>query len=162
MTVNTKSVKGRRQVRYENYDELLADAESLVANESTVNRIGNWSIGQVLQHLAKSLNVSIDGSSLRAPLPLRIILTLFMKKKLIYQAMPSGFAIPKSGTATFSPDDHVTAGAALEELRKAIARVKSDKTRANHGIFGTLSTDEWDNFSRRHAELHMSFLVPSG
>ena len=58
--VNTKTVTGRRELRYDNYDELLADAERLAGKE--VRTLGNWSYGQILRHLARSIDAMIDGA----------------------------------------------------------------------------------------------------
>lgn len=160
MTIKTKHVQGRRALRYANCDELLADAEAIAGNAQNVKNLGNWSVGQVFQHLSKSLNLSIDGSDFKAPWVFRIMGKLFMKKKFIYKGMPAGFTLPASAAKIFLPADRVEAVAAVEELRAALERVKTDSTRALHGLLGTLTKDEWDNFSLRHAELHMSFLVP--
>ncbi len=42
----------------------------------------------------------------------------------------------------------------------AVARIQLDTERSRHPVFGELSLDEWDSLHLRHAELHMSFLVP--
>ncbi len=56
-TINTKQVTGRRVVRYESFDEILADAERLAVVPTRT--LGNWSIGQIFSHLAKSSDVLI-------------------------------------------------------------------------------------------------------
>ena len=58
MTVDTKKVTQRREVRYDSYDDLLSDAEHLASGD--VQTVGNWTLGQIFQHLAKTLNSSID------------------------------------------------------------------------------------------------------
>ena len=60
MPVNTSKVAGRREVAYESLDDVLMDAEKLVANSNT-RMLGNWTLGQMLAHLAASLHLSIDG-----------------------------------------------------------------------------------------------------
>jgi hypothetical protein len=162
MTIKTKKVQGRRQLRYADYDAFLTDAEATAADSANVKNLGNWSIGQVFQHLAKSLLTSVEGADFKAPLPIRVIAKLFFKKKFIYKALPAGFPIPDHAAKIFLPADQVAADSGIAELRSAIERVKSDKTRAEHGLFGKLTNEEWDNFNLRHAELHMSFLVPPG
>lgn len=159
MTVDTKTATGRRKVAYQSYDDLLADAEQLAAGE--VQQIGNWSLGQILTHLATSVNSSIDGFSFKAPLPLRIMATLFMKKKLIYQEVPAGFKIPKQSEAVFLPNESVSIEEALAALREAIERAKAETQRAPHPVFGNLTREETDSFNLRHAEMHMSFVKPA-
>ncbi len=57
-SINTKQVSGRRAVRYEPFDEILANAEHLAARPTQT--LGNWSVGQIFCHLAKSADVLID------------------------------------------------------------------------------------------------------
>lgn len=82
MTVNTKSVAGRRAVRYASYDELLSDAERIAASNS-VQTLGNWTPGQIFKHLADALESSIDGSGFVLPWPIRVVFTLLMKRKYL-------------------------------------------------------------------------------
>ncbi len=160
MTVNTKTAKGRRTLRYESYDDLLADAEQLSAGE--VQCVGNWLPGQVFDHLGRSLEASIDGVPGKVPLPIRIMANLFFKKKFIYESIPAGFQIPQSGVKTFEPEDGVPVEEGLAHLRKGVERCKSESHRCKHPVFGDITQAEWDSFSLRHAEMHMSFLKPAG
>ena len=63
MPVNTKKVQDRRKVRYESLDELLADAQRFSGDN--VRKLGNWSQGQIYEHIARSLDSSIGPT--RAP-----------------------------------------------------------------------------------------------
>ena len=65
MTVDTKKVAQRREVHYDSYDDLLADAERLVSGD--VQTVGNWTLGQIFKHLAQTLNSSIDGTNMKFP-----------------------------------------------------------------------------------------------
>jgi len=158
MTVNTKSVAGRRTVSYQNYDELLADAESLAGQE--VETLGNWSYPQIVDHIAIALEGSIDGLPFRAPWPMRVICKLFLKRKFLDETLSPGFQIPASAKAKVYPQESKTLEAAMDHLRHAIERCKNEPERALHGALDELSTEEWDRFSLRHAEMHMSFARP--
>lgn len=150
-TVNTKMVAGRRTVRYESLSDLLSEAERLA--NCDVRTIGNWSVGQIYAHLAKSLDISIDGTDL-LPAPMRLILNLFFRKKMLHKAIPAGFKAP----GQFVPEQtSVEDGLAL--LRTAIARQHEESARALHPGFGKLSREDWNLFHLRHAEMHMSFIV---
>src|SRR5262245_5437901 len=50
VAIDTRRVAGRQKLRFADLDEMLAYAERLVSGGST--QLGNWSLGQVLQHLA--------------------------------------------------------------------------------------------------------------
>lgn len=156
MTVDTKKVAGRRAVRYESYDDLLADAERLASGKTRA--LGNWTQGQIYRHLAMGLDSSIDGVDFTLPAPLRWVMRLLMKKKFTTQALPPGF----KSTAKFIPDAEVSLEDALADLRRAIKRQQTESKRIDHPAFGKFTREEWDQFNLRHAEMHMSFLVGDG
>lgn len=153
--VNTKQVAGRRDVHYDSFDELLADAEQLA--ESNCRTIGNWTYSQILNHLTYSNNAMIDGLGFSLPAPARWLMSLLMKRKMLTKPIPPGFKIPQGSDALPKDTD---VGEALERFRESIARVKSEGKRAMHPGFGQLSREEWDLFQLRHSELHMSFVLP--
>ena len=152
MAVDTKTVTGRREVRYETMEELLEDVKNYSGTD--VKMIGNWSQGQIFKHLADTMDLSIDGFGMKFPLPLRIFVKLFMKNKFLYKAIPSGFKAPDQ----FQPDETSTEEG-VELITKAIARQQEDSNRALHPGFGTLTLEEWTQFHLRHAEMHMSFMT---
>ena len=150
--VNTKTVRGRRKVRYESLDDLLAEAERLA--DVPVRTLGNWSQGQIYDHLARSLDSSIDGVGFQLPLPMRMMLSLFMKKKFLKKELPPGLR----STPRFDPAE-TTVSEALEALRKSVARQQNESARVPHPAFCNIVRDGWNDFHLRHAERHMSFLV---
>ena len=129
--VLTKQVTGRREVRYETFDDLLADAQRLV--DVPITTLGNWTLPQILEHLAKSLHGMIDGVGMAMPMPVRWLMRLTMKKKMTTVAVPPGFQIPNAAKHMLptETDSH----AALERLRAAVERVKSEPKRAMHPAF---------------------------
>ncbi len=151
--INTKIVTGRRKVHYASLGELLADAQRCTSGN--VRTLGNWSPGQIYEHLARSMDASIDGFDFSMPAPVRWLMALLMKKKFLYKTLPAGF----KSTAEFIPEETSNeAGFAILEI--AIERQKSDTSRVMHPGFGNLSCEEWEAFNLRHAEMHMSFLIP--
>jgi hypothetical protein len=152
VTINTRSVEGRRTVRYPTYDELLKDAER-IATSDQVETLGNWSVGQIFKHLADAIESSIDGSGFVLPWPIRVVFTMLMKRKYLYDSLPAGFKAPKR----FQPEP-IDAKEALDALRSAIGRVNSETDRVMHPAFGQITREEWDQFNLRHCEMHMSFI----
>lgn len=157
-TIDTTKVTGRRELRFDTYDDLLADAERMASCE--VRTLGNWSYPQIIDHLAKSLNKMIDGPGFMLPMPVRFLMRLTMMRKMVNVALDPGFKFPASVAKDFAPDPTTETGPALDSLREAIDRVKADPTRAKHPGFGTITTAEWDQFQLRHCEMHMSFVQP--
>ncbi len=159
MSVNTKTVSGRRSVRYDSYDDVVADAERLAAG--SVKTVGNWTFAQILEHLAISFNSSIDGIPFKVPLPMRIMGRLFFKSKFLNKEVPSGFQIPDGARGHFLPPDSTEVAQGIADLKAAVERCKVETQRCRHPLFGELTLAEWEKFGLRHAEMHMSFAMPA-
>ncbi len=155
--INTKAVSGRRRVHYDSYDEALADAERLAA--IPVRTLGNWSYGQILRHLAKTVNMTIDGTSLKAPAPIRLLARLFLKKRMLTRTLSPGFRLPKRARSLLPEETSVAEG--LELFRAAVQRTRTESQRAPSPLLGKLTPEEADQFQLRHIEMHMSFVVPA-
>ena len=154
MSVVTKKVKDRRMVRYESLDDLLADAEQMATSD--VQLLGNWSLGQILKHIAVALDLSIDGFDFNMPAPVRLVMRLLMKKKFLTKSLPPGFKAPDKYTPAETSTEE-----GLAALREAVDRQRRESERVLHPGFGKLTNKEWDEFHCRHAEMHMSFVVPN-
>ncbi|HEX4128814.1 MAG TPA: DUF1569 domain-containing protein [Pirellulales bacterium] len=147
----------RRELRYANFDELLADAERSAAGP--VQALGNWTPGQIFEHLARSMNRSIDGFEGQAPWIVRWVARTFMKRRLLAGPMKPGFRLPPAAAAVLVPGStDCTDG--LAALRQAVARLKTETHRAPSPFLGPLTREESDRLHLNHAALHMSFLVP--
>jgi hypothetical protein len=157
MAVNTAKVEGRRKLDYASLDEVLADADRL--GSGPVRTLGNWSAGQIFRHLAIAYNGSIDGFTLTFPWYLRLMARLF-KNKLMNGPMPAGYNQSSDNAKSVVPGPTTTAEG-LADLRAAVARLKREPHRAKHPMFGELDKEQWDKLHLKHANLHMSFLVPA-
>ena len=157
MSVDTKTVQGRRELNFRSLDEVLADAERLVASPNT-KMLGNWPLSQLLTHLATAINGSIDGTSAKAPWFIRLIGPL-LKGRVLKNRMSPGFKLPKDVEVGFFPSVS-SPQEALEELRRAVGRSHNERMTARHPILGKLTHEEWTRLHLRHAELHLSFAVP--
>jgi hypothetical protein len=159
MAVDTKKVHGRRRMRFNSIDELWAEAETLAAAPQ-VACLGNWSVGQTLKHLGVAMEGSINGPGFKVPLMLRIIGRIYVKRLLLNGPFPSGFQLPGAAAKRLVAADSTTPAEGLAALRHGIARLQSETTRTAHPVAGRLSINEWNRFHLRHAEMHLSFLVP--
>ena len=154
--IDTKVVTGRRKLHFQNHDEVLADAERLHAGG--YRRLGNWSLGRMAKHLAGGMNIGLDGAPFRAPLLLRFVAKNFLKKRTLRKMTP-GFRLPARIARHVVPGETSDAEG-LDALREATRRWKTESQRHPQPFFGSLTPDEWDQLVLRHAEMHMSFLVP--
>ncbi len=158
MAVDTSKVTGRRKVRYETFEDLLADAERLATGEIT--SLGNWSLGQTLKHLGAAMVGSIDGPAFNVPLWIKILGRVYLWRKLVYGPFPAGFILPRSARKKIVFDE-TTFDEGMETLRSGIERLRNEPQRIVHPVTGPLTREQWDRFHLTHAEMHMSFLIPS-
>lgn len=101
MTVATKTNQGRRTLAFASFDDILADAERLVASPRT-RMLGNWPLDRLLTHLATAIHASIDGIRFRVPWYIRLV-GFFIKRYVLNRRMPSGFRLPTKGEADAFP-----------------------------------------------------------
>ncbi len=160
MTVDTKSAE-RRQVKYASLDEISKDLDRMEAahHAGTLQTTGNWSAGQIFEHVSILFECSLDGFPSQAPAPLRWMAILFFKKKALSgETMPAGFKLPK-GAAFLIPQEDTTFEEGLLRLRQVLARVEAgERFRVPSPMLGKLSHEEWTTLHCSHCSLHMSFI----
>ena len=154
--IDTSKVRGRRALRFETLDDIVADVDRLAAAPQ-VRALGNWSSGQVFQHLANAMNNSIDGKVPKLPAAVRFLFRLFMKGRFLTKPMSPGFRLPKSAAMLLPAPTGFAEG--LRNARAALVRLQTESGRADHPAIGPLTRSEWDQLHCRHAELHLSFLI---
>lgn len=148
----------RRDVRYANLAEFLRDAERLAAMR--VQTVGNWTYAQILQHLATAIQGSLDGYGFKAPWFARCVIAPLVKNRILTKRMPAGIRLPTRAEGLIPPAD-VALESSLAELRQQLARWGTgERDMAPHPFLGRLASQEWNSLHLRHAELHMSFVVP--
>lgn len=154
---NTKRVTGRRQLHFNSLDDILADAEQLTSGP--IKAAGNWSPGQIFEHLARGYTLPLDGVVLPIPFYVRwgarMMLGIFLRN-----GMPAGIKLDGESAQALVPPDSITPQTGLADLRQGVALWKAKTSVPRHSVFGNISDDQWTQVHLRHAELHMSFLSP--
>ncbi len=158
--IDTAKVAGRRVLRFESIDQMMADVDRVVEAERAgrLQRLGNWTLGQIFGHLAIWAEYAYTGAPLKPPFFIRWILRL-QKRKFLYEPMKAGVWIPRveGGTLGTGP---IALDEALPRLRRVMERLKTEAPTAPNVIFGKLTHEESIAMNLRHAELHLGFLVP--
>jgi hypothetical protein len=158
--VDTGKVAGRRILRFESIDQMMADVDRLVEAERAgrLERLGNWTLGQTLAHLSAWGEYSYTGIPMKTPFFIKWILRMG-KQKFIHEPMRAGVKIPgvEGGTLATEP---VPLEVALERMQRVMEKLKSQAPTIVHSIFGQLSHDEWIAINLRHGELHLGYQVP--
>lgn len=150
----------RRKLRFANTDDLLAEIDRVVAADraGTLKRLGNWTPGQIMGHIAAWINYGYDGYPLRRP-PwfIRFILRRIVKKYL-RDGMPAGVRIPRVENGT-TGIDVLSTDEGANRLRSALQRLESNEVPAHDSpAFGPMSHPDRIQLNLRHAELHLGFL----
>lgn len=156
MAVNPRTVRGRRTLQFQSFQDVLRDVEQLAASAS-LQMLGNWPLPELLNHLTMTMNNSIDGFQVRAPWLIRLLAPL-MKRSALKQIRP-GIRLPKSAEAMAFPQA-VSLATSLQDFRRAIERVSCETMQAPHPAFGSMTHQDWYQLHLRHCEMHLSFAIP--
>ena len=162
--VDTKTA-GRRSLHYRTLDELASDLDAIRAalGAGTLKTTGNWSAGQVMEHVSILMECAVDGFPSKAPWLVRKLIKMFyLKKALSGEPMPPGFKIPKQADF-LTPGADTTDEQGLERLQKILDRVRgSERFTHPSPIFEELTHEQWVKLQLGHASMHMSFIDPGG
>ena len=146
----------RRKLDLRDYNEFTAEVDRL--KERGYTQLGNWNLGQACYHLAKSMQQSLDGFTVKAPWFLRVFLAPIFKRRLFKtRVAPAGI----KGPPDMMPPAQVDEVSTLKAFDEQLARVRDHRGEfQNHPFFGYLSNEQWKQFHLIHASLHLSFLIP--
>lgn len=158
LQIKTAKVTGRRELHFESLDDVLAEAERLCSIKP-VKSLGNWRLGRALEHLARTIDMSLDGAQFKPPWLVRLLGPWF-KKRLLTRPMRPGFQLPTNAAKCLIPDDECEMHEALRHLHTAVTRSGATTHRHPSPFLGPMTAEEWDQLHLRHAELHLSFFVP--
>ncbi len=152
--IETKRVTGRCRRRFESFEEVLAEVRSLA--EHPTEQLGNWTLGQICQHLGRGMHESTSADRM-FPVPFWLkLLGPFLRKRVLERGLPPGFQLPPEGARLLPPPVSVAEG--LATLESGIAALQATQRRVRHPVFGAMNVAQWNQFHLRHAELHLSFI----
>src|SRR3954453_19718798 len=105
---------GRRALTFASLDRVMPEVDRLLEGHTTV---GNWSLGQVCNHLAGAFVASVEGFPGRAPWLVRKTLGRLKGRQIRGTGtMPAGVQLPER----FLPRPGLDARAEAEALRAAL------------------------------------------
>lgn len=157
MAVRTSRVRGRRVLRLTSIDDVLRDAEAMVALGPRLRTLGNWSAGQILDHIAAFIEQSVNGFDTRAPWVVRAVARLG-KPLVLKRTMRPGLPLPKR-FASLQPRPAISTDEGLGRLRGAVELANARGMTQPSPILGPMTHEDWQKLHSRHAEMHCSFMV---
>ncbi len=157
MPVDVKKVS-LRPLSFKHVDDALAEMERIAVAEQvgTLERKGNWEVGQILGHLAHWIQWSFDGSPIKPPWFVRLLGPM-MKNKVLNGKAPQGFRLPGAPEGTYGVDK-ITVDEGLRRCREQFGRLKAGSPSIPNAVFGKMSHEEWLKLHLRHAETHLGYL----
>jgi len=146
----------RRPLAYASLGEVMPDVDRLLRGHATV---GDWSLGQILSHLAQAFRFTIDGFPSEA-FPPRVIRKTFGRLLLWHilrtGRFPEGLRMP----GRYEPAP--AADARAEALRAALRRFLAHAgPLAEHPMRGVVSREVWERFHCIHCAHHLRFALPA-
>jgi hypothetical protein len=142
----------RRSVSFSSLEEVVSDVEKLLTGHATV---GEWSLGQILYHLATAIRLSRRGR----PDPVSPPVSESLRHDFFYShRFPEGMQAPHP---RLLPPHDADARVQFEELRNAIVHwTKASGPFPAHPLLGAMNKDEWTEFHYIHCAHHLSFAIP--
>jgi hypothetical protein len=147
---------GRRDLRFNTLDQVMPDVDRLLAGYEA---LGNWSLGQVCSHLARTVVDSVEGFPGRLPWVIRATFGRWTRNRILTsETIPEGVWLPEAARPKPNLDDRAEAEALRAAFRLFSAR--SGPT-ADHPLIGPMTHAQWDHLHRVHCAHHLSFLLPA-
>ena len=151
----------RRKLSFASLDEVVADAENLLARG--YDRAGNWTLAQVSGHLAEWMRFPLDGPP-RIPLLVRPVVWLMrvtVGGRMRRAILERGFTPGKPTFRETVPPVESEDAAGVARLREVVGRWKTHTGELFPSpLFGRMDRETWVRLQLRHCEHHLSFLVP--
>lgn len=154
----TKSISSRRELKLDRLGDALSECTRLI--DSGYTQAGNWTLGQMCQHLRLTMEANMHGYPrwmTAVGMPLRPILRAFALPRIldgnsISGIRTAGMFVPPGGL-----DD-------TEQFRLFEECVREFENHAKplhpHPGFGRMTHEEFGRFHAAHAAHHLSFLIP--
>ena len=146
----------RRKLVFTSLGEVMPEVERLLAGHTTV---GRWSLAQILNHLALTMRLPLDGVPAKFRWPVRRLFGPVVRRLSFWLGwIPAGVQVPE----IYLPPLGLDAGHEAEALRLSIGRFGASAAPLDeHPLLGRMTLVEWERFHCLHCAHHLSFVVPA-
>jgi len=146
----------RRKPKFESYEDIIREIEEL--EKIGYSRLGNWSLGQICEHLGFYFKGSLEGFEFKAPWIIRILVGKPFRWWLMRR---EGYPDNSQTVPQSVPPENVDDHEAVMKIKELLSRLSSAKELHPSGLFGELTLDQWRMMHLHHAGHHLGFLVPN-
>jgi Protein of unknown function (DUF1569) len=146
---------GRRTLTFASLEEVMPEVDRLLVGHRA---LGNWSLGQICNHLAATIRLSVEGFPTRVPWLIRKTVMPYFRRRVLRDGwMPAGAPLARN----HEPRPGLDARAEAEALRATIHLFATEVgPMAEHPNFGKFSVEEWRRFHCIHSAHHLGFVIP--
>lgn len=152
----------RRELVFNDLDEVVRDVESLRANG--YERAGNWNLAQICGHLTDWIRYPLDGYPSAGCVmgPLLWLMKITIGKSMKRKILATGKF--KAGEPTMKntiPPADLDEAAAVAKLTEVVKRDRNHRGELHPSpLFGRMTRDEFTRLHLIHCAHHLSFLIP--
>ena len=146
-----------RELRFDTIDDAMAEAERLAACETRTT--GNFSLGQIYEHLARTFEVVL-GERKMPPVALPMRIMARMMRPMVLRKASTGFKLPDKAQGVLWPSEDVSVEEGVAHLRETFGQYKSTPSLPKHVFFGKMTRLQHDTLQCRHFESHLGFVHP--
>jgi hypothetical protein len=145
-------MEGQRSLTFSNLAEVMPEVDRLLKGHQTV---GQWSLGQICNHLTVAIIGSVEGFPFKPPWIVRKTIGPFMIRRILKKGrFPAGIKLPEK----FVPKPGLDARAEAEALRAAIRLCGSHSgPYADSPLAGPMSRETWERLHCIHCAHHLGF-----
>ena len=128
----------------------------------TIAHTGNWTEGEILDHVAKMWEMAFDGfpEEGRPNFLIKIIARLMKGRMVSGKTLPAGFQLPANASFML-PAPGTSFDAGMSRMLRVLDRMdRGEQMTIESPAFGRLTHDEWMRLHLGHAQLHFGFVHP--
>lgn len=147
----------RRQLDLRSADDVLREIDRL--QSAGYERMGNWSLTQICQHLDKTMTGGLEGFGFQLPWILRATIGNFFVRRILKNRRMGRFNAPKRVLPKV--EGPAEDAAVIDKCRETIQRAAAASgPLPPYPLATKLSVEDWKQLQWIHASHHLGFLVP--
>jgi len=148
-----------RRLTFRDQDEVIQEIDRL--RRTGYDRLGNWSLTQICEHLDKTIQMGLHGSKLRLPWILRATVGKWILAWAVRNnRMPN---IRVNAPKSLLPQNSTEADD-FDVIERCMARHREAATFAgpikNYPLADNITVEDWRKIQWIHAARHLGFLNP--
>jgi hypothetical protein len=146
----------QRELHFTDFAQV--DAEVSRLHRGGYEKLGQWDLGQVCDHLCFFVNGSLDGFTFKVPWIFKALFGRMVLRRILGQGkMKAGIPTPQKPPPAAGGDE----AAAVARFQQAIGQFQAHRGELQPSpFFGALTPDQWRTLHLIHCAHHLGFLAP--